>query len=387
VRYLAPDNKARCEQQMTRSEDTLELLTSSFDLIRGKIDDEVWLQKLATVMHAESAICARWTCGFPDKTITSCYGGSSFLPAGWANWADHVFNLAEVSNCGHADDIAASLNRPTLAEADPLNSPQVMVGLTDWSPAYICMIVHRDAALGPWSDEDRAYFLNICGLIRKSIEVHKDFSRHQNMASATLDILNSSPRGVLALSTDGLIQFSNAMAEQTLGINDGLSSIKGKLEFSDKNAQQKLTEFIATTKALQLKQLNMMNPEAVISFKAMRPTNNAAYQVMLSSIPLSSWSIETSPSDRMIVLYIHDPHKPMQASAKQFMEYYELTKAQAKLAEHLCSSDNIIGASEALNISINTTRSHLREIYRKTGTNSLPELLKLLTSSLKTYQE
>jgi DNA-binding CsgD family transcriptional regulator len=159
------------------------------------------------------------------------------------------------------------------------------------------------------------------------------------------------------------------------------------LEFSDTNSQQKLTKFIDKIKALQPEQLNMMNSEAVITFKATRPSNNAPFQIMLSATPLSSWSIETSPSDRMLVLYIHDPHKPLQTSAKQFMDYYELTKAQSRLAVHLCTSDNIIGAAEALHISVNTARSHLREIYRKTRTNSQSELIKLLTSSLKSYTQ
>jgi DNA-binding CsgD family transcriptional regulator len=372
---------------MIRPEDTLELLTSSFDLIRGKVDDEVWLQKLATVMHAQSALSVRWICGAPAKPNISSYGNTKFLPTGWINWTDHIFNLAQVSDCGLVDDIAASLNRPTLAATSPLKNPQIMVGVADWSPAYICMIVHREPVLGPWSDEDRADFLELCRLIRKSIQVHKDFSRHQNMASASIDILDASPRGVLALSTDGIIQFSNAMCTETLNHNDGLSISQRKLKFTDESAQEKLLEFIDKITAMPLEQLTLENVEAVKSFKAIRPSKNAPFQIMLSATPLSSWTIETSPSDRMIVLYIHDPHKPMQATARQFMDYYELTNAQSKLAYTLCSSDNIKHAAEMLNVSINTARSHLREIYRKTGTKNQPELIKLLTSSLKSYKK
>jgi len=138
---------------------------------------------------------------------------------------------------------------------------------------------------------------------------------------------------------------------------------------------------------MPLEQLTMINPVAIKSFKATRPTKNAPYQIMLSATPLSSWTLETSPSDRMIVIYVHDPHKPLQATAKQFMAYYELTKAQSKFAHTLCASGNIIGASETLNISVNTARSHLREIYRKTGTSNQSELIRLLTSSLMTYTQ
>jgi DNA-binding CsgD family transcriptional regulator len=164
-----------------------------------------------------------------------------------------------------------------------------------------------------------------------------------------------------------------------------MSSRDGKLIFDDEDTQQKMSGFLATTNALLSNQLNINNPEAVVNFKVPRHSNHAAMQIMLSSIALSTWSIETSPSDRMVVAYLYDPQKPLLPNTKQLMDIYELTKAQANVAVHLCSSDNIIGASEALDISINTARSHLRDIYIKTGTKSQLELAKLLTSTLKTY--
>ncbi|MGI9290699.1 MAG: hypothetical protein ACR2QG_05425 [Gammaproteobacteria bacterium] len=369
-----------------QAEDTIDLLASSFDLVRGKLDYESWLKKFAVVVNADSAACVRWSCGIPDKPNTSVYGNSDYLTAGWTNWADPICQLSNISKCEHLDEIAHSLNRPALFEANPLQSEQVMAVVADWSPAYICMIAHRDKNHGPWTEQDRSNFLSACELIRKSILLHKDYARTQNIGSATADILNSSPRGIIALSTDGTVQFANSLAIKLLGCNDGVSTRDGIIKIKDKEARTKLKEFLETTRALRLDQLSMENPEAVINFKARRKSpDGSPFQVMLSSIPLSSWTIESSPSDRMVLMYIYDPKEALMPTIKQLMDYYDLTKAQAKVAAHLCSSDNIIGAAESLGVSVHTARSHLRVIYKKTDTNSQQELAKLLTSTLKAY--
>lgn len=372
---------------MANPEATIDLLTSSFDLVRGRIDNEAWLKSFAAAADADASACVRWTCGIPERVISSTYGETNYLPAGWCNWADHILNQANVSASGLLDEFATSLNRPALLEANPVADPQLLIGVSDWSPAYICMIAYRDPAKGPWSEDERNSFKRLCELTRQSIKLHKDVARTQNIASATADILNSSPRGIVAMSIDGSIQFANSLAIKLLGLNDGMSSKDGKLRIQDPNAREKLAEFINTTKALKPEQLHMKNPEALRNFNVKRPSNSSAFQILASSIPLSSWTIESSPSDRMILVYIHDPQKPMLPSAKQLRDYYDLTKAQARIAVHLCSSDNIIGAAESAGISVNTARSHLRVIYRKTGAKTQQELAKMLTSTLKTYDD
>jgi DNA-binding CsgD family transcriptional regulator len=115
-----------------------------------------------------------------------------------------------------------------------------------------------------------------------------------------------------------------------------------------------------------------------------RLSGNTPYQLIIRTVPLSTWRIESSPSDRMIIVHIHDPTYKLQPTLEQLKNYFGLTSAQAKIAVRLYSNDSIADASKYLGISINTARSHLRSILAKTGAKTQAELLSLLASTLKT---
>lgn len=59
---------------------------------------------------------------------------------------------------------------------------------------------------------------------------------------------------------------------------------------------------------------------------------------------------------------------------------YGLSKGQTELIHHLASGSDLTAASEALGITKNTARTHLRRAYEKVGVSSQVELLRLLVS-------
>jgi hypothetical protein len=365
---------------------TIDLLASSFELHRGKIDDVAWLKKFAAAANAESAVCVRWSCGVPGKTLFSVSGNYNKLPAGFANWADHITNLVKPSTCMLLTELLSKLKRPDLQEACPINDPQLIIGIIDWTPSYTFMIIHRDISEGSWQADEIEHFKALCELAHRSILLHKEFSRAKNLALAATDILNSAPRGIIALSPDGKVQFSNSMASQALAENDGMTIKDQNLWLEDKECRSILTDFIATIKVLDLGQMTYENKASYRDCPLPRPSGSSPYQLMMSAVPLSSWSLAVSPSDRMILVYINDPQKKLQPTEEQLKNLYGLTTAQARVAVGLYAADNIVTLSEDINISINTARSHLRAIYAKTGAKNQTELIKLLTTILKTNE-
>lgn len=363
---------------------TIDLVASSFELLRGKIEEADWLEKFARASNAESALCVRWSCGRPESLISSFYGNFNHIPAGWTNWADHMCNLAKPDACIFLDDMLAEINQQELTAANPIKDPQLLICLVDWEHAFNFLMIHRDASLGAWSTAERNQFAVLANLARRSMQLHKFLAQAQNLASATVDILNSSPRGIIALSVDGRIQYANTLAKNILDANDGLSSQNNKLLIKDKNSMLAFEDLISTVKILKLSQLNYDNTASTKNFSCKRPSGNTPYQIMIGTVPLTSWSMESSPSDRMIIVYIHDPAYKLQPTIEQLKNYYGLTTAQSRLALRLYLNDSIANASEYLGISINTSRSHLRSVLAKTGAKNQAELLSLLASTLKT---
>lgn len=65
------------------------------------------------------------------------------------------------------------------------------------------------------------------------------------------------------------------------------------------------------------------------------------------------------------------PEKKEQLSLKEVLnKIYNLTPAESRVVSQLLKNPDVDKASETLHISISTIRTHLKHIYRKTGTNN-----------------
>ena len=60
---------------------------------------------------------------------------------------------------------------------------------------------------------------------------------------------------------------------------------------------------------------------------------------------------------------------------------YRFTRTQARLAEMLCQGMRPADAAQALGVKISTVRTHVGEMYEKTGTHSQAQLVALLHGS------
>jgi CheY-like chemotaxis protein/DNA-binding CsgD family transcriptional regulator len=59
---------------------------------------------------------------------------------------------------------------------------------------------------------------------------------------------------------------------------------------------------------------------------------------------------------------------------------YKLSPTEARIASQLVFNPNLPDISVALGITYNTTRTHLKHIYQKTGTNKLPSLIQKIVT-------
>ncbi|MCP4927627.1 MAG: hypothetical protein GY918_01045 [Gammaproteobacteria bacterium] len=373
---------------MPNPKHTVDLFTATFELHHGKIDEKAWLKTFTKATNAQSALCIRWPCGLPEKSISSVSGNYNKIPAGFSNWADHITTLAKPDTPMLMDELVRKLNQQKLSEANPIKDSQLLIALVDWHSNYIFIMVHRDATEGIWTAEEIDYFKSLCKPLQESILLHRNSTEAKNLAIATTNILNNAPRGIIALAPDGKVKFANRMAEQVFSANDGISLENDMLSFTHKESQLALNDFLTVTKKIKPKQLTYTNGDSPDSdsfknYAVQRPSGHKPYLLMFLAVPLSTWTLDTDPSDRMVLIYINDPQNRLQPTDVQLISYYGLTSAQANVAVQLYASKSIVAAAEKLNISIHTARSHLRSIYTKTDTNNLPELVKILSDAIK----
>jgi DNA-binding CsgD family transcriptional regulator len=166
-----------------------------------------------------------------------------------------------------------------------------------------------------------------------------------------------------------------------LGDSDGLRRQRGKLLINDKKTAKMLADHLGNLKNLTGDGL----PEMDWNMIAKRPSGKHGYQIILGSIKLHEWNIESRASDRIAIVYLHDLADTSRPTTTQMRDFYNLTAAQAKIAGAVYNGQSVGEAAKKLNISINTARTHMRNIYAKTGVKTQTELISLLTSGLKTY--
>jgi DNA-binding CsgD family transcriptional regulator len=212
-----------------------------------------------------------------------------------------------------------------------------------------------------------------------SVELHKNMDRVQQLANTTSNILDSAPRGIVALSNRQQIWYSNASAESTLADNDGVTHNKHMLKFADSTIQAEFLNQLDLLETMPAEQLADVRWDILVPRSSGRP----AYQMMMRAMTLLDWNTESTRGGRIALIYLNDSSQNMQPTFEQIKNFHGLTSAEAKIAAILYNGVSPADAATELGISIHTVRSHLRNIFSKVGVRNQPELISKLVSTLK----
>jgi PAS domain-containing protein len=286
----------------SNSQEVIDLLVSSFHLHLGTLSDEAWLGKFAQAVNCQATACVRWTKGNPDYPITSTYGDYAELAVGWETWTDHAIANSTLREPAFIEDFVNASFEPQSYKENFVANPRLLMGIVDWEPARIIMLMIRNQDQPEWNQFERKNIARILGYVRESITVHKELDHRRYIGGLANDILNSSPRGIIALSDDGVIQMVNARAEQILDAKDGICRQRGKLLISDKKVAKALSDHLGNLENITGDGL----PEMDWNMVAKRPSGAKGYQIILGSIKLHDWNIESRASDRVAIVYLHD---------------------------------------------------------------------------------
>ncbi|HMN81871.1 MAG TPA: helix-turn-helix transcriptional regulator [Burkholderiaceae bacterium] len=88
---------------------------------------------------------------------------------------------------------------------------------------------------------------------------------------------------------------------------------------------------------------------------------------------------QASSSDPLALVTVHDPQTPLRLHTDGLADLFALTPAELRVAEVLADGQSPAAAAQLLSLSEGTVRTHLRTIFKKTGTHRQAELVRLLT--------
>lgn len=169
-------------------------------------------------------------------------------------------------------------------------------------------------------------------------------------------VLDQFAVAVAVVEKDGKVLYENANGRQLLDQHELLHHHDGRL-YAHGHQKELLSLLTGTVNG-------STSPKALT-------LNDGRLQLNLFMSPLEN-------SNTALILII-DPHKSSIAPERILRTLYDLTTKESQLAEHLLNGYTLDEYCARRYVTLNTVRSQLKAIYRKTGTNRQPELIRLLS--------
>ncbi len=236
---------------------------------------------------------------------------------------------------------------------------------------YVALL--RSSNTGPFARADKVRLRRLLPHLEACRRLGAHLIPAEIGPGVALDALEHVPFGVIALDGEAKVRYTSTWASEILKQNDGLFIHAGSLRAASSGDSARLSELISSI----LDGRDNPKPDRRGVLAISRPSGARPYVLNVFGHALDV-SRGTSPA--AAVVFIHDPEADAAMDGEILRTLYQLTPAEAKLAELLSLGRSVSDAARELGITINTARTHLKHLYSKTGTSRQSELVRLLVS-------
>jgi DNA-binding CsgD family transcriptional regulator len=226
------------------------------------------------------------------------------------------------------------------------------------------------AGEGHSTEEHRRRFEILLPHVQRSVRLCQQIGGWQSIAGSSMDLLEQLRYAAALLDSTGAILASNSAFERLLAKSDWIRARQRKPVFV-KPALQRLFE-----------DLVQRSVETSLG-KGRRPggtlrVQRSGTEYTLTVSPLRDVAGALSVRQARVALLIKEPETNPEDATQRLREHFQLSRAQARVAAELVSGSTLKEASEKLNVSVSTTRSHLKALFVKTGTHRQADLVRTL---------
>lgn len=227
------------------------------------------------------------------------------------------------------------------------------------------LILSRPERLGSWQPKQMRMIAALRPHLRRALLANQYIGDLRIVNDVATEALYRLGYGVISVDARGRILFANGAAEALLGERSGLRVEQHRL------AAQQSSDTAALRKLIAGAAQEGRDGSIVITREA-RPS------LMVLVMPQRAerdWRIHTPQGAIILVKDLERSAKPCLAT---FTQYFGLTPAQVALAHEIVRGSGVTAAAMRLGISYATARTHLLQIFQKTGTKRQAELVRLM---------
>ena len=244
------------------------------------------------------------------------------------------------------------------------NTPDLMLKLR----------IARHSGKDNFSNEDKETITTLVEHLKLALHFLDQMAIQQIERNAFADAINQFMLGTLILDRSGKIVASNRVARDTIEQYDALKIQQGSLVIVDNKTNRQLYNALADIERGHRSD----NPVPLTITVAL--DHSLALGLMVR--PVRPDDALTHPVHAHAVVFISDPQGIRKISSETLRDLFGFTGSESKVAAYLANGHTLTEAAGALSISVNTAKSHARNIYEKTGVNKQTKFIQLVSNSV-----
>jgi len=236
--------------------------------------------------------------------------------------------------------------------------------------------IHRPKSGSAFAQDDRRRLDILLPHVARAAELTLRFESASLGQFASMEGLDRIGTALFVVDRCGRIMFASRLAEALLGTPCPLRAVGGRLTCDNPRSAAQLARLIQSAADL-----------AAGTFGG-HPGRGLAIDRGAGRPPLTALVAPLRPARSgfggarpAALVFIKDPELPG-LSAQLLQDLFQLTPAQAAVAQSLVAGRSLIQVAEALGISLHTVRDHLKAVFAKTRTTRQPQLVTLLARSV-----
>ena len=249
------------------------------------------------------------------------------------------------------------------------NNRHVMAAWIDDNADHRCLLaLFRPTNQPPFGHDDQLAARRFSSHFKRALHLQKCIQSLHNQVELSARAIDMLVFAVLIVNNKGVIQYLNAGAECLLdNPASGLTVDKaGCLTATDPANRNKLTALIT----------HAVNDNAS-GGGAMFLDSSEAGQVLVTPLPIASTLNRNCQSSLALVLVINA--KQNMAVLQLLGKMYYLSPAELRLTSALLQGKSLNEYAQETGVTLNTVRSHLKAVFKKTNTSRQSELVVLLS--------
>lgn len=231
---------------------------------------------------------------------------------------------------------------------------------------------YRAEEQGAFDEREKAELAILLDHITLSLESHWRWQEADDLARALLALTDHDANPVVMVTADAEPIYRNPAADHLLDLGAGLRIDGTRLVAASHADQRLLRETIARVARCD-RSLAADSPTVVTL--ACAPPMPPIVAVVRAAGPV--FMREAGVRRGLVIVTVRGGHALHDPASCAFARQYQLTAAQAKVSALVFAGQPLSTIANSLNVSDNTVRSHLKQIFQKTDTHGQMDLVHL----------